>query len=136
MSVFQHFFQVAQAPRSTQSDHPEPVAGHSVRQSILSPTQAGMLAAVVCALAIFAEVSTAVKTAEKGAACGWAVCAGSPLEVEALAFSPDARKLATGGEDGAVVIWEVGGRVLEKLPGERALAVLSVAFSPNGATLA
>jgi WD40 repeat protein len=53
-----------------------------------------------------------------------------------MAFAPDGRRLATGGDDGAVVLWEVGRGAERDLPGEARRTVLSLAFSPDGATLA
>ena len=52
----------------------------------------------------------------------------------AVAFSPDGRTLASGGQDGAVKVWsEAGGsRTLGKHDGQ----VASVAFSPDGRWLA
>lgn len=57
--------------------------------------------------------------------------------VTGLAFSPDARTLASGGDDGKVLLWNVATRRLRGLPllGHR-LGVRSLAFSPDGTTLA
>lgn len=56
-------------------------------------------------------------------------------KVDAVAFSPDGRELATGDERGAIELWDVAthrqiGPTLNA--GDR---VLSIAFSPNGRTL-
>jgi len=57
-------------------------------------------------------------------------------EVNAVAFSPDGRYLATANGDRTVVLWQVStGTMLKTLVGHRA-AVLSVAFSPDGRLLA
>jgi len=57
-------------------------------------------------------------------------------EVNAVAFSPDGRCLATANADRTVALWQVStGTMLRKLTGHRA-AVLSVAFSPDGRLLA
>jgi WD40 repeat protein len=67
---------------------------------------------------------------------------GQPLKghtgwVQSVAFSPDGKILASGGKDGAVVLWDVAGRRMlgQPLKGHTGW-VQSVAFSPDGKTLA
>ena len=53
-----------------------------------------------------------------------------------VAFSPDGRALATGGNDQTVKLWEVAtGKQRATLTGHPS-DVFSVAFSPDGKTLA
>src|SRR5262249_11206650 len=107
--------------------------GRPVRLSILgSLAQAGFLAALVGTLVVL----TSESTPHREGAPTWATPTGHPLWVKAVAFAPDGRRLATGGADGAVVLWEVGRGMERELPGDPSRAVLCLAFSPDGVTLA
>ncbi len=53
-----------------------------------------------------------------------------------LAFSPDGKKLAAGGADNIIRIWDVESRKLTQTIEQHADWVLSVAFSPDGERLA
>src|SRR5205823_5799152 len=56
--------------------------------------------------------------------------------IRSLAWSPDARQLASAGLDGTAKVWEVAsGREIFALPADRG-AVWSVAWSPDGTRLA
>ncbi|MHC5541648.1 WD40 repeat domain-containing protein, partial [Singulisphaera rosea] len=64
------------------------------------------------------------------------VLRGHSDEVYAVAFHPDGSRLASGGRDGAVWLWDVARGVdVVRLPGHGSY-IWSLAFSPDGATLA
>jgi WD40 repeat protein len=64
------------------------------------------------------------------------VLTGHTDEVYAVAFHPKGTRLATGGRDGAVWLWDLRrGQDVVRLPGHKAY-VWSLAFTPDGTTLA
>ena len=60
---------------------------------------------------------------------------GHTDELWAVSFSPDGRRLASGGTDDPVLVWDLATGESRALEGERRM-FLSVAFAPDGRTLA
>lgn len=56
--------------------------------------------------------------------------------VYTIAFSPDGKLLASGGDDNAVILWNIADRSERETFIEHSKSVTSVAFSPDGKTLA
>lgn len=77
-----------------------------------------------------------VRTSCGAVACLENVLTGNTERVNALAFSPDGRTLATGSTDSAVRLWDpVAGAALRTLDSDGS-SVLSLTFSPDGQLLA
>ena len=56
--------------------------------------------------------------------------------VQVVAFSPDDKTLASGADDGSVLLWDTTAGVCRQMLSEPAGQVRAVAFSPDGKTLA
>lgn len=57
------------------------------------------------------------------------------LPMSSVAFSPDGKRLATGGADRVVRMWDTAtGKLLRELKGHR-MSITAVAFSPDGTSL-
>jgi WD40 repeat protein len=63
-------------------------------------------------------------------------CRGHAADVQAVAYSPDGKYLASGAKDGVVKLWDAAaGREVKSLAGHAA-SVTGLTFSPDGARLA
>jgi WD40 repeat protein len=54
--------------------------------------------------------------------------------LRAVAITPDGERIATGGEDGTIRIWDATGRMLEQIHGHRR-TITALAFTPDGTRL-
>src|SRR5262249_23858687 len=64
-----------------------------------------------------------------------AVLEGHVNPVDALAFSPDSRLLASGSKDLSAIIWDVQGqKIVQRLKGHKDY-IFSIAFTPDGKRL-
>src|SRR5262249_34909317 len=125
------YFDAPQPRGAPNDDQLAAATGRRICLSMVGWAQMGILAAFVCALAIY----TSEPAHPHDRSPAWAAPTGHPQGILATAFAPDGRKLATGGADG-VVLWEVGRGVEKELRADPSRAVFSIAFAPDGATLA
>ena len=93
---------------------------------LLAMFQAGFLLACVGIVSVW----TAEPTASVGKSPSWSIATGHMHGVKAVAFSPDGRRLATGGEDASIVLWEIGKGIDQVLPCHQPGRILALAFSP------
>ncbi|MEY9862660.1 serine/threonine protein kinase [Catenulispora sp. GAS73] len=67
---------------------------------------------------------------------GTIILTGHTKAVRSLAFSPDGRTLASGGNDGTIRVWNVATGTLRGALAAHTGGVVELAFSPDGATIA
>jgi WD40 repeat protein len=113
------------------NDPPPTTSGRPIRLSVLSWAQVELLAAVVFVLLVCLHGPLAVKDKS----LWWSSPSGHQGSIRALALSPATWRLATGGDDGSILVHEVGHEEVKKLGGPAA-PVSCLALSPDGASLA
>ena len=97
----------------------------------------------VRALAISADGKTAVSGSFDSSAIRWSLTRNSAEQVlrfhesavNAVALTPDGR-IVTGGEDGKIAVWRAGAPTPDKILAGHVAPIVSLAVSPDGATLA
>jgi WD40 repeat protein len=106
--------------------------GHPVRLSIVSLLQMGLLCALIMTFLVLAgELGPSDESSPT-----WSFATGHPSGPRTAAFSPDGRRLATGGNDGCIVLWGVGKGLEKELSHHGQSRVKCVAFAPDGTTVA
>src|SRR5262245_34724732 len=104
ISMSRRFIGTRPSPDSPDDGRPAPIAGRPVRLSTVGWAQAGSLAALVGALVVV----TSEPKPRREEATTWTMSTRHPEGVRALVFAPDGRRLATGGIEGDVDVYEVG----------------------------
>jgi WD40 repeat protein len=152
-------------PEGFSSDNVTPQSGQSwISQRVGRPRRFAIVTwtrlAVVGGLATALAVCSREPSQRKQEALESARLVGHALRVRALTYSPDGGKLASGDEDGSVIVWDLAQGTKQVLPGVHgrladlplqprnadpsahslaafgADSVDRLAFSPDGATLA
>jgi WD40 repeat protein len=113
-------------------DRSAPEAGRRVRLAIWGWAQVGLVAVLAGAVVVL----TAEPTPPKDGSPAWSTFTGHMNGVRAVAFSRDGWGLATGGIDGAVVIWQMRLGAQRVLSSDSGRPVICLAFAPDGETLA
>jgi len=133
ISMSKHSFKSRGLVQSTVLEQSSRGAKRPVWLTILGCAPPGLLAVLVL---VYFLIASRPSPKEASSSPTWSTTTDHILGVEAVAIGPAGQRLATGGNDGSVMLWAVGTGAEKALPGEGSQPVLCLAFSPDGATLA
>jgi len=131
--VSRHSFEPRGPAQSTVWDRPSRGAKRRAWLTFLGCARPGLLAVLVL---VFFLIASRPAPKEASSAPSWSTTTDHVLGVKAVAIGPAGQRLATGGYEGSIMLWEVGTGAEKALAGEGLQPVLCLAFSPDGATLA
>src|SRR5262249_26459739 len=116
-------------PGAHAEDQPRPEPGHSVRVMLPSRGLMALLAGLLFLVIYLVSEPDPDSLAR-------AILRGHTGQVNAVAFAPDGRTLASGGADHLARLWNVTTQGGEPRILEHAASVFALAFAPDGRTLA
>jgi WD40 repeat protein len=119
-------------PASADPDQAGRVPGYPVRMSIVPLGLMALLGGLILA----ATYLVPGPEQEEPESLTHVTLRGHRDQVNAVAFAPDGRALASGSEDHTAVLWAVATSRREAMTLEHEAPVYAVAFSPDGRTLA
>jgi WD40 repeat protein len=127
------FLKRGNQPHTPDGDGPPSRGGQALRLPALNWIQTSLLAAF--ALIVIAWMTEPTRENEESPV--WSSPTRHPRgSLWTLSFAPDGRSLVSGGNDGALVLWETGKGIKADLSSDSLGIVHCAAFSVDGSTLA
>ena len=128
-----HYLDRDESTASPFGDWSSPRTSHPLHLPVLNYVEAAILASFVMIVVVF----TCDPAREPQVLPAWSSPTPHPQgSFRTVEFSPDGRMLATGGDDGSLVLSDMGMGVDMELASEQLARVISLAFSHDGSTLA